>query len=533
MDRVDEILILVMGLLFAVAAVAGFARRFTLSYPIVLVIFGLLCSIIPRVPLIPLPPSIVFLVFLPPLLYIAAWQTSWREFKYNLVSISSLAVFLVFFTAIGVAFAAEWWLPGFDWQLGFLLGAVVSPTDAVAATSIARKVGMPQQIVDILEGEGLLNDATGLLALEFGVAMVAEGTTPTLIHGLLEFGWLTFGGIIIGLAIGFAVTWLERWIDDGPVEIAISLLVPYTTYLAAEGAKASGVIATVACGLLVSRRSSSFFSPRVRLQAFAVWDALEFLLNGFVFVLMGLQLPYVMAGIRGMSKTGLLAYGLSFSVILIALRLAWMFPASRAAWWVRTRIGHQKYDKPKANQTFVVGWTGMRGVVALAAASSLPLTLKDGTPFPERSFIIFLTFALILVTIVLQGLSLPLVIRLLRLSSDDTSYCEEGQARRQMLQAAMDFLHERRNSAQDESETHLYDDLLHQFEHRITEIDLCGPSRSIANDSATSLTTGQVMLETIRAEREKLNSLRQSGRVGDSVHRSLERELDLTESRLT
>ncbi len=172
MDHINYILVLLIVLLCAVAAVAGLARRFAVSYPIVLVIFGLLCSLIPHVPRIPLPPSVVFLVILPPLLYIAAWQTSWREFKYNLVSISSLAILLVFFTAIGVAFAAQWWLPGFDWRLGFLLGAVVSPTDAVAATSIARKVGMPQRVVDLLEGESLLNDATGLLALQFGVEMV-------------------------------------------------------------------------------------------------------------------------------------------------------------------------------------------------------------------------------------------------------------------------------------------------------------------------------------------------------------------------
>jgi len=265
MDQVNYILVLLIGLLFAVAAVAGLARRFALSYPIVLVVFGLLCSLIPHVPRIPLPPSIVFLVFLPPLLYVAAWQTSWREFRYNLVSISSLAILLVFFTAIGVAFTAKWWLPGFDWRLGFLLGAVVSPTDAVAATSIARRVGMPQRIVDILEGESLLNDATGLLALQFGVQMVVDGTTPTLSRGLLEFAWLTIGGVLVGLAIGLLVSSLERWVDDGPVEIALSLVVPYATYLAGEAVKASGVIAVVACGLLMSRRSSSFFSPRTRL----------------------------------------------------------------------------------------------------------------------------------------------------------------------------------------------------------------------------------------------------------------------------
>src|SRR6201986_4481303 len=208
MDHVNYILVLLLALLFAVAAVAGLARRLAISYPIVLVIFGLLCSLLPHVPRVPLPPELVFLVILPPLLYVAAWQTSWREFKYNLVSISSLAVLLVFFTAFGVAFVAKWWLPGFNWQLGFLLGAVVSPTDAVAATSIARKVGMPQRVVDLLEGESLLNDATGLLALQFGGQMVVKGTTPTIARGILDFAWLTIGGLLVGLTIAWLVTWL-------------------------------------------------------------------------------------------------------------------------------------------------------------------------------------------------------------------------------------------------------------------------------------------------------------------------------------
>jgi monovalent cation/hydrogen antiporter len=532
MHDVSYLLVLVIGLLLAVAAVAGLARRFAMSYPIALVIFGLLCSLIPRVPRIPLPPSIVFLVILPPLLYIAAWQTSWREFKYNLVSISSLAVLLVFFTAFGVAFAAQWWLPGFDWRLGFLLGAVVSPTDAVAATSIARRVGMPQRIVDLLEGESLLNDATGLLALEFGIQMVVQGTTPSLARGVIEFAWLTFGGVLIGVAIGFVVTWLERWVDDGPVEIALSLIIPYAAYLVADAVKASGVIAVVACGLLISRQSSRLFSPRVRLQSIAVWDALEFLLNGLVFVLIGLQLPYVLAGIHGKSKLSLLAYGLAFSAVLALLRMAWMFPAARVAWWVRTRIVGQIYQKPQANQVFVVGWTGMRGVVALAAANSLPLTLSDGRPFPQRSFIIFLTFSLILVTLVFQGLSLPWLVRVLGLSKLDRGVCEEGEARHLLLQAAIGFLRERKNSASNESELHFYDDLLHQYEHKITEIEPCGPDGSMFNERSSNLTIEGLLLDTIRREREELNLLRATGRIGDGVHRNLERELDLSESRL-
>lgn len=532
MDHVSYFVVLFIGLMLAVTAVAGVARRLAISYPILLVIFGLVCSLLPHVPRIQLPPSVVFLVILPPLLYIAAWQTSWREFKYNLVSISSLAVLLVFFTAIGVAFAAQWWLPEFDWRLGFLLGAVVSPTDAVAATSIARKVGMPQRIVDLLEGESLLNDATGLLALEFGVQMVVQGTTPTIVHGLLEFAWLTVGGAIIGLLIGLAVTWLERWVDDGPVEIALSLIVPYAVYLAGDAVKASGVIAVVTCGLFVSRRSSAIYSPKVRLQVEAFWDALEFLLNGFVFVLIGLQLPYVLAGIHGRSKLSLLGYGLAFSAILVMLRMAWMYPAARAAWWVRTRLVHQKYDNPAPNQVFVVGWCGMRGVVALAAANSLPLTLSDGSPFPQRSFIIFLTFFLILVTLVVQGFSLPWVIRILGLATRDMGACEESEARIILSQAAIDFLHQRRNSAENETQQHLHDDLLHEYEHKMSDIIQCIPGGRSPEQEPVGLTMGRLMLDTIRRERQELNLLHASGRIGDGLHRSLERELDLSESQL-
>jgi len=245
-----------------------------------------------------------------------------------------------------------------------------------------------------------------------------------------------------------------------------------------------------------------------------------------------LQLPYVLDGIKGMSKAGLVGYGLAFSVVLVLLRLAWMFPAARAAWWVRTRIGHQQYAMPQANQVFVVGWTGMRGVVALAAASSLPLTLSDGTSFPQRSMILFLTFTLILVTVVVQGLSLPWVIRMLHLQTQDTGYCEEGRARHLILQAAIDFLSERRLSARGDGETHLYEDLLHQYEHKITSIDLCGPDGATSPVTEDSVSMERLLLDTVRRQREELNTLRENGRIGDTVHRNLERELDLSESRL-
>jgi CPA1 family monovalent cation:H+ antiporter len=317
------------------------------------------------------------------------------------------------------------------------------------------------------------------------------------------------------------------------VEIALSLIVPYATYLGGEAIHASGVIAVVACGLLISQRSSKLFSTGVRLQTLAVWDALEFLLNGFVFVLIGLQLPYVLAGIHGQSKLALIEAGIAFSVVLVLLRMAWMYPASRAAWWVRTHIAHQTYAKPGPSHVFVVGWTGMRGVVALAAANSLPLTLDDGSPFPQRSFIIFLTFSLILVTLVLQGLSLPWLVRTLGLTRRDTSFCEEGEARQLLLRAAIEFLGERRNAARGEDDVHLYEDLLHQYEHKIQEINVCGPDGAPPDEELNGLTLNRVLLETIRRERDELNLLRADGRIGDSVHRSLERELDLSESRLS
>ena len=246
-------------LLVLVAVFAIIARRIQIPYPIVLVVAGLAISFVPGLPRISLDPNVVFLVILPPLLYSGAWLTSWREFRFNLVSIALLAVGLVAFTVWGVATFADRFIPGLGWKEGFLLGAVVSPTDAIAATSIARRLGLPRGITDVLEGESLVNDATGLLALEFGVMMLVEGHTPTVGAGLLRMLWLIVGGCGIGLMIGVVAAWFERWVDDAPVEIVLSLVVPYVTYLAADGAKASGVLAVVACGLYMSRKSAVFF----------------------------------------------------------------------------------------------------------------------------------------------------------------------------------------------------------------------------------------------------------------------------------
>jgi len=380
-------------LLFFIVVFGILARKLGTPYPIIMVIGGLLLSFVPAGPDIILAPDLIFLVVLPPLLYASAWQTSWRDFRYNIVSISLLAFGLVAFTVVGVALAAPHAFRGFDWRLGLVLGAIVAPTDAIAATSIARRIGLPSRIVDILEGESLINDATGLLALEFAVEILVENRIPTVFGGLLTFVWLTAGGVAIGLVIGWIVDHFERWIDDGPIEVTISILIPYAAYLAAEAVHASGVLAVVSCGLFLSRRSAQLFSPSVRIGLWSVWESLTFILNGLVFVLIGLQFPTIRRSIQSYHLSTILTYGAVFSVLLILLRLAWVFPGARLSYFLRRRIGHQKEALPQARQIFVVGWTGMRGVVSLAAALALPTLLKDGSPFPHRDLIIFLTSA--------------------------------------------------------------------------------------------------------------------------------------------
>jgi len=442
---IHEFEIVFLLLLLFVVIFAALARKLQTPYPIVLVVAGLFLSFIPGIPRVSLNPDVVFLVVLPPLLYSAAWLTSWREFKFNLVSISFLAFGLVGFTVLGVAGTAAWVFPGFDWRLGLVLGAVVATTDAIAATSIAKRVGLPQRIVDILEGESLVNDASGLLALEFAVAMVVSGRIPTVAQGALRLTYLIAVGLVFGVLFGLIVDLFERRIDDGPIEIVVSILTTYAAYLAAEAVHASGVLAVIACGLYLSRRSSEFFSATVRIQAWAVWDSLTFAINGLVFVLIGLQLPHVLAGIRGYSLLHLAFYGAMFSAIVIVLRLLWMYPGTFLARLIRRHLLHQTFPMPGPKQIFVVGWTGMRGVVALAAAIALPEVLSDGSPFPQRNLIIFLTFCVILVTLVLQGLTLPPLIRALGLAGQAGTQDEEEEARRFITSTALNHLESARS----------------------------------------------------------------------------------------
>lgn len=527
MSEIGTVELIFLLLLFFIIVFGILARKLGTPYPIIMVIGGLLLSFLPVIPNINLDPDLIFLVVLPPLLYSSAWNTSWRDFRYNILSISLLAFGLVAFTVIGVALAAPHVFPGFDWRLGLVLGAIVAPTDAIAASSIARRIGLPGRIVDILEGESLINDATGLLALEFAIDILVHKRIPTVSSGVLAFLWLTAGGVAIGLIIGWIIDHFERRIDDGPIEITISILVPYVAYLAAQTVHASGVLAVVSCGLFLTRRSAHLFSPSVRMGAWSVWQSLTFILNGLVFVLIGLQFHAIRVSIRGYHLSTILLDGTVFSVLLILMRLAWVFPGAHLSYLIRTRVSHQTERPPDARQSFVIGWTGMRGVVSLAAALALPTLLVDGTPFPHRDLIVCLTFCVILVTLVLQGLTLPPLIRLLGLAGEAGPDCEELEARRIVTQAAVAHLEGAKVRDSNEAAT-VYEDLVHHYRQRLASLKEDG-NRGEASDHERHL---EISLETLRIERETAIRLRNEGRINDAVLRRIERELDLIESRL-
>ncbi|HEX8984842.1 MAG TPA: Na+/H+ antiporter [Bryobacteraceae bacterium] len=530
MRGIGDIELVFLLLLLFIVVFGLLARRLGTPYPIVMVIGGLLLSLVPGIPRINLNPDLVFLVVLPPLLYAAAWTTSWRDFRYNIVSIFLLAFGLVGFTVVAVALIAPGVFAGFDWRLGFVLGAVVAPTDAIAATSIARRIGLPGRIVDILEGESLINDATGLLALQFATGIVAQKLVPTVSSGILSFAWLIGGGIGLGLLVGWVVDAIERRIDDGPIEITLSILIPYAVYLAADDVHASGVLAVVACGLFLSRRSVKFFTPTVRIQIWSVWQSLNFVLNGLVFVLIGLQLPAIRASIRGYNLSTLVAYGAVFSALLILLRLVWVFPGAGIAWLVRTRLSRRRRHerRPRLRQIFVLGWTGMRGVVSLAAALALPSALADGSPFPQRNLIVFLTFSAIFVTLVLQGLTLPPLVRALGLAGVAGPNCEEQEARRIVIETAVSHLEDAKDRDSKESAA-LYDDLTRHYRQRLASLQ---PGDGNQEDIADHDRHVELSLEALRVERETAIRLRDEGRINDEVLRRIERELDLSESRI-
>src|SRR5438270_9152362 len=430
---------LLFGLFVAIVALATLATWLRVPYAILLVLGGLLMGFIPGLPTIELNPDLILFLLLPPLIYSSAWLTSWREFRASLRPILTLSIGLVLATTAIVAIVAHFAV-GLSWPVAFVLGAVVSPTDAVAASATAQSVGLARRIVAVIEGESMVNDATGLVAYRFAVAAVVTGSF-SLAQASFQFVLVSIGGLLIGLVVGWPLAWLHRHLDNAPIEIAITLLTPFAAYLLADAIGVSGVLAVMAAGLYLSRQSSRFFSSNTRLQANAVWTVLVFLLNGFLFLLIGLQLHSILGTVASRTPLVLIGDALILCLTVIGVRIAWVIIFDYLSPLLRGRL-RSGASLPNLRNVVIVAWMGMRGGLSLAAALALPLTIMGGSQFPERDLVIFLTFCVILTTLVGQGLSLTPLIKLLRLREDGSREREHSLAHLAAAHAAQDRLNE-------------------------------------------------------------------------------------------
>ncbi|MBL0744069.1 Na+/H+ antiporter [Chryseolinea lacunae] len=515
----------VIILLAVVTALAEVTDRIKVPYPILLVLAGIAISLVPGLPVITLNPEVVFLVFLPPILYAAAWTTSLAEFKAARRSITLLATGCVIFTTCAVAWVAHIFIPDLSWPEAFVLGAIISPPDAVAAAAATKGLAIPKRVTTILEGESLVNDATGLIAYKYAVAAVVTGVFNVWEAGL-QFFVVAGVGIVLGLLVGLVFKWIHKLTPDNPTtDTTLTFLAPFVAYLSAESIHVSGVLAVVVCGLYLGRQSSKIFSQQGRLQAYGVWDTVIFMLNGIIFILIGLQLRVVMEGMEEHSFGTLLWYGAIVSVAVILGRIIWVYPGTYIPRIIK-RIRTTE-PKPSMKTVTVVAWSGMRGVVSLAAALALPLTTMGDEPFHNRNLIIFLTFCVILSTLVLQGLTLRPLINWLGIEVDNAEHEREQQARLRIASSVIEHIEENYSLA-------LSDEVLNQiktkYEIRIQRIRKDQTQQRLAEQEINEF--HRIQKELLNRERELTLSLRDQGKISDEALRKIEYELDLEETRL-
>lgn len=523
MDGLGDLQLVILLLAVVLVLVAA-ARRWLVPYPILLVVGGLVLSAIPGLPRIELRPDVVFLVFLPPILWAAAYFTSLRDFRANLRPISLLAFGLVVATTIAVAFVVRLVAPGVPWAVAVAVGAIVSPPDAVAATAIARRLGIPHRIVTVLEGESLVNDASALVLYRAAVAAAVTGAFSWKSLGL-DFVYAASVGVAIGLVVGWVVHLVLRALDDAVSEIATTLLAPYAAWAIAESLHASAVLACVAGGLLVRRSFSRDVAPATRMQALAVWQLLLFLLNGAIFILIGLQLSLIRERIAPGTVPGLILQSAAITATAIVVRLVWV---PIATWLPRalSRRLRERDPMPPWSAVFLVGWTGMRGIVSLAAALALPFSL------PYRDSVLVWTFGVILGTLVLQGLTLTPLIRKLGLKDDATLENEEETARRGAATAAMKRLDEL--EAEEWVVAEQLSRLRVQYEARLRRFSTLAVGGGVDDDCTrrSAASWRRLRYEAIEAEREAAIALRNDGAISDDVLHRLEHELDVEALRL-
>jgi monovalent cation/hydrogen antiporter len=513
--------LLLLMLMVAVGALSVLAGLVRVPYPILLVLGGLVLGFVPGVPRAELPPELVLVLFLPPLLYQAAFFSSPRDLRADARAITLLAVGLVLATMGAVAVVAHD-LVGLPWAAGFALGAIVSPTDPLAATAIARRLGVPRRLVTLLEGESLVNDATALVAYRIAVAAAVGGSFVAWEAGLRFLAGVA-GGVAIGLLVGWLVAEVRRRLDDPPVEIVVSVVTGYAAYLPAERLGVSAVVAAVAAGLYVGWRAPELASPGTRLLGFSFWEVLVYLLNAILFILVGLQLHPILSELSDSSVATLVGQAALVSAVVIAVRLGWEFTVPYLVRMLDRRPS-QRARRSGPRERLVVGWSGMRGAVSLAAALALP---ED---FPRRNLIIFVTFAVMLATLVLQGLSLPWLIRALALHRDDSEAREELRGRLRATDAALARLEELAAEEWTREDTVERMRGLYQFRRR----RLKARGGYLADDGSQdrSLAYQRLVRELLEAQRREIVLLRNQGEISNEVMHRIERELDLEDSRL-
>lgn len=527
---IQDNLLLILTLLFSICMLTMLSNKLKIPYPIFLVIGGLLFSMIPGVPSIMLHPDLVFLIFLPPLLYAAAWNTSWNDFWKMRRPISLLSFGLVIFTSAAVAIVSHAIIPDFSLAFGFLLGGIISPPDAVAATSVLQGMKIPKRVITILEGESLVNDASSLIVFRFALAAIITGQFD-LFTASKTFLMVAGMGILIGVFIAGIVYVIHRFLPTTPsIDSAISIITPYIMYVAAEHFHYSGVLSVVSGGLFLTYRSQDIFSYESRLQLNALWETMIFLLNGFVFILIGLQLTTIIDGLGNYSVGEAIFYAVIISILTILIRIVWVFPGAYIPRLFKSV--RDKEERPSWRTILLVAWSGMRGVVSLASALAIPLTLSNGA-FPHRNLILFITFVVILFTLVLQGLSLKPLISFLNIQVTDKE-SEKVQAlalRVQLAESVLAYLDTNYHDQIESNET--YRRVRDRYERMIEVTRKKLVQEESADEGSSFLPLyRQMLVEIVEVRRKELNRFRHAKEYNEELIREREWELDLEEARL-
>jgi Na+/H+ antiporter len=513
-----------MLLLLAIALLAQLAGRLQIPYPVFLVCGGLAIAVIPGIPRLHLEPDVVFLVFLPPLIYAAAYTSSPRDLRANAGRIALLAIALVVLTVVAVAAVARLLLGELSWPMAFVLGAVLAPTDPVAATSVFRRTPVPERVAVVVEGEALVNDGVGLTLYRAAVGAATAGTF-SLGSAALDLVLVATGGLAIGLAVGWVLSALKRRVQESEIEITLSLFTPYAAYIAAEWAGASGILAVVAVGVYSGWRMNEVLLPQTRVKVRAFWSALAFLLDSVLFVLVGLQLPVVLDALAPRPLSRYLVPALGVAVAVMAVRMAFVLVLAA----IRARLPDVVEEPLPRGERLVVGWSGMRGAVSLAAALAVPLEAAGGAPLAGRDVVLLVTFATILVTLVAQGLTLPLLVRACGLDRSAEDERREQEARLQAAEAALQRLDHA--AADDEAPDTTVERLRTTYtEHAERAAAELGDDGVETEDSSEAY--AELRALTLAAERDAVSRLRREGKLSGDAARRLQHEIDLAESRL-